>query len=556
MKIQIIQHKSYTADLWKRWRAIKEGGDDLIKDFLYQRNKEQTTEFNLRKKLAYDPGDAAAAVKDVTDALAIRITTEVNRNLFNKDTSGIFSGLMGGVDLNGSTMGGFIAREILPELCFMKRIGIFVDAPIRKGPTKADITPVDHPYLTIYKAENIINYTYKGTELISLLLRENRPKYDPDTQLFIEEITQYKLIRKQNNQIVITYHDENGYQIDKETGGKNDSAQLILDLPNIPFTLFELKHSLLRNIDKMQIALMNIESSDLKWLWRGNVPIFIRQQTKYSPGRIFRGDAIEGEDNEDVGETHEPTLKFGDAEGIEYPGEPPSFIAPPSDPIKVSIEKQEQIRRIIRYNLSLTLQDIQMESAQSKRYDERGMEAGLAAIGRILEVGENKILLFWSQYTGISAPGTITYPLKYELLSEETIRKSVEDLINIATKFPSVKAQKAILTQAYTLLEGHKLDPKDIQEHINEIVQAKSTVSDPKTLISLVDAGMIPISITTELLGMPPNTQTVIEEEHARRLARIQEAQTKKDIINPAARGNPDLSVTPVQDAKREKNEQ
>ena len=268
--MKIINHPLYTkyADAWERWRLIVEGGDEFIEEYLIRREAEEPSDYTRRKDISYNPAFSYSAVMDVKNSIHQRIASEVQRTGGSSTYQTIIQGLEGGIDLEGSTIESFIGRKVLKELLFMKKVGVFIDAPIQDSELKSG--QIGHPYMYIFTAEQIKNWSEN-----TLLLEEKSYKQNEDG-LVEEEITRFRYLQANGTSVDVKYLNANGDQIDKDTNEKGNKSYKI-DLPVIPFVLFELTESLLNNIDRYQIAHLNLVSADMNWVWRANVSVYVEQ---------------------------------------------------------------------------------------------------------------------------------------------------------------------------------------------------------------------------------------------------------------------------------------
>ena len=84
----------------------------------------------------------------------------------------------------------------------------------------------------------------------------------------------------------------------------------------------------------------------------------------------------------------------------------------------------QEIRQLI--NLADTKIDPTRASAESKKMDMGGLEAGLSYIGLELEYGERQIQEIWSMYENSKNIATINYPERYDLRSDADRREEAE----------------------------------------------------------------------------------------------------------------------------------
>src|SRR5688572_10513783 len=72
-----IRHPYYTenSNSWAKWRAIYEGGESFINQYLEQfSDREGADDFKRRKKVSYNPAFAKEAVDEIKNAIFPRLT--------------------------------------------------------------------------------------------------------------------------------------------------------------------------------------------------------------------------------------------------------------------------------------------------------------------------------------------------------------------------------------------------------------------------------------------------------------------------------------------------
>jgi len=550
-RIKNIKHPEYVADEqdYTKWRLCYKGGRQFKDAYLEEYSKRESTEdFARRKKISYSPSFAKAAINDVKNSIYQRMG-EIARLDGPKSYKDVLNGENGGVDLYGSSMNGFIGQEILPELLIMGKVGIFVDKPELDGEL-IEGNKGKRPYLYYYCAEDIYswNFEYIDGEYVyyNLLLRTCDYIYDSTTGLPIglKEIFRHFWINEDGFVVL----EEWLYQ-EKE---KADILlkTLVLPLRRIPFVLLSLSDSLMEDIADYQVALLNIASSDVNYVFRANFPIYTEQYDPATdmpynravnwkapangetelPKEITKEQSKESGDNE---------IKLGTMTGRKYPinTERPGFISPDTAPVKASMEKQAQMKAEIRQliNLSLASLEATHASAESKKLDDRGLESGLSAIGFELQYGENEVGKIWAEYEAAKPP-IVTYPEKYELKSDGDRIELAKELKDLKGAVPSKTFGKEIGKQiALTMLRG-KATPKTIEEVKTEIDDANYVTSDHEQIQMDVESGLVTLETASNARGYDGKKEVPkAKEEHVERLKAIAIAQTPID----AARGVP-----------------
>lgn len=563
--------RSKIAD-WTKWRFIYDGGPDFVDEYLERFSKrEDTADFVQRKRITPTPNFAKAAVNDIKNAIFQRLA-DVSRTGGSQEYQEAVVGDRFGVDLHGSSMNSFMGREILPELLTMARVGIFIDMPQIEGQTLKDAVG-NRPYLYWYRTEDILSWSFRPgrpDEFDNLLLRDFTEIRHAATGLPSGTKERYRfLFIGEDGKVHVQFFEhfpdvENHEEISEkqvDINGNPTDEDIILDLEVIPFVLLEISDSLLSDISNHQIALLNLESSDIAYALLSNFPFYTEQVDSRDYSHLIEG-AGQGDDSgtaENQSRSKDREIQVGATHGRTYGKglDRPDYIHPPSEPLKASMEKQQQLKDDIRQLVNLALSNIKpkMASAESKAIDERGLEAGLSHIGLVLEHTERKIATYWAMYLSTDIP-TIKYPERYSLKDDEDRRKDTEQLAALRAKVPSTRFQKLLTIQMAEILIGHKTPNPIMDEIRQEIEQANAFSSDPDTIFEAVDRAILDLESAALLLGYPKETVKAAADDHANRLARIAESQSSDfGNQNAAARGVPDLDDTPGRGAKEERKE-
>ena len=543
-------HPSYSASYldWEKFRYVAEGGDDFIEKYLksYSAN-ENVIDFATRKSITPLPAFASAAITDVRNAIFQRMA-DISRTEGTESYQDVILGKLHGVDLLGATMNYFIGNEVLPELLNMGKVGVYVDMPkISEGQTLSE-TGLVHPYFYVYKAEQIKNWRLSKQgdfiEFNMLLLQEKILTYDDVYYLPSEDTTRYRLLTQKDGVVLVRFFNEEGTQIDEE--GEPSDAAIELGVKRIPFTLFEINQSLLKNVANHQIAMLNMESSDVSYALKANFPFYVEPKNPADSKHLKSGTG---------GEDGDPNvIELGNTVGRSYPAgsSPPEFIHPSSEPLNASMAKQKQLKEDVRALINLALSAIQPKyaSAQAKEFDEHGLESGLSFIGLELEHGERQLASFFSEYEGKSEVALINYPDRYSLKSDKERIEEAEELHQMMLKIPSKKAQKVMTQLIIKKLLDTKIPTEDLSAILDEIETVKYTTSDPETIHGDLEKGLVSTETASEARGYDAaNEVKQAKIDHTERLKRINEAQSK------GARGIDDLDSDPNDSAKQEKTD-
>jgi hypothetical protein len=447
--------------LWAKYRLAYEGGRAFIEAFLKQYSKrELKSEYQIRKEITYNPGHAKAAINIVRNALMIKFT-EIQRTGDARYTDAMAKD----VDLFATDMNAFMGLEVTPLLLAQGKRFVLVDAP----PAVAGATLLEdsgRPYLAPVDAENVLSWSYDdGGSMRAVLLREWVDSLDRDTGLMDQALERYRYMLKLNAgdkfQVALT-KGQSGNAVTANafefTGpgvvvrfihadGKEAADPVLLPLTAIPLVEFRLVDALMTDIADMQIALLNLASSDMSFLFRGNFPIYTEQ---FDPARSWQKrpgskrdaeSSIEDVNLEDrITKDERPNNRLaGSGQGIGYAKDldRPDFIAPPVSNLDASMKKQLEIRQEIRLMVDLALTSMSVkaleQSGKSKDADKVGEEAGLAYIANVLETGERQIATLWHEFLG--APNTksdVQYPVGFSIQTPQERIDQAKGLKEIA----------------------------------------------------------------------------------------------------------------------------
>lgn len=508
---------------WYRWRSVYEGGDKFIDEYLMPLSaRESDAEFKERKSITYNPAFAASALDDVKNSIFQRITDVVREGGPSSYSSAV-RGEDGGVDFASSSMGTFMGLDVLTELLITGRVGVLVDNFDDLGITLAD-KGNRRPYVSVFRAENILNWypsvPVSGLEL--LLLAENVTV--PDEFGFpAQETVQYRMYQKTSSGIVVTIFDEDG----------NVTWSSVLNLEEIPFALIDTSRSLLTNVDRYQIALMNLESSDIAFARKSNYPFFyefVSDREYHNYGKEPGLPAADG--TAGVAQTSaKREIKTGLTQGRQYPekvAKPPGFINPSPETLLASMEKGQQMREDIRLLINLNLQNInpRRQAADSKSMDSRSLEAGLSYLGNMLEKCERQVATIWSAFEGSSKIATVAYPKTYVLKSDEERRAEALDLDKLQTKIPSERFRRLVLWKMAKVLLSNEVSESDLKTIHDQIMSSETLVTDPNILLSSHKSGLVSDVTASTAIGFDGEKEIPIaNEERIERASRIVAAQ-------------------------------
>jgi len=530
VKISSSTHPEYLTSQadWERFRYVMEGGTDFIEEYLESYStREDAAAFLVRKRISTVPSFAASSIVDIKNAIFQRMT-DITRTNGTSQFRDVNDGKLGGVDLMGATTNYFIGNKVLPELLNLGKVGVYVDMPILNN-TAVSETQTKHPYYYVYKAENIRNWRTSQhgefAEFDMLLLKETALTYDPDFELPDNEYTRYRLLTRTPEGVEVRFFDKEDKQINIDGDPSNESY--MLDIKTIPFVLFELNESLLKNIANHQIALLNLESSDIAYTLLSNFPFYVEQEGRMTSPHLQNEEGTTGADGEvTVGGTTGRTY----GQGLNAP----EFIHPSPAPLMASIEKQKCLKDDIRALVNLALSAVQPKfaSAESKAHDEHGLESGLSFIGLILEHGERQLANLFAAYEGSKDIATIKYPTRYALKSDLARIEEAQALEEMVDKIPSKKGQKAIIQLMARKLLDTKIPHDEMQEVVDEIKEADYLSSDPETISTDMEKGLVGAETASTARGYKKGEVEKAKKEHAERVQRIQDNQTPRGVTD------------------------
>lgn len=537
--ITSINHPEYLEHLteWDKFRAIFEGGDDFISEYLEKFSKRETsTDYATRLALTYNPAHSSAALQEIQNAIYQRMC-DIERIGGSDTYINAVAGLGRGVDRRNSSMNTFMGCNILPELLFMGKVGIFVDRPVinKPNPSIADMVG-KNPYVYFYAAESIKSWNYDEEDrLVSLLLIDYDYTHDPDSNLINGTAMNYRKIDLVDGHVEVRKYNSQG---------KEDTEVTIINLPEIPFVIIELPIPLLRNVANHQIALLNIASSDVMYAIKSNTPLYTEQfnpQTdnigtrpvsreetlKDTDGTVITAGTAGASTTAQVAKNKE--IIVGITKGRRYPKglERPGFINPSPDPLRVSMEKENQIKEEIRQLIHLNITSLapQRASAESKAYGDRGLEDGLAYIGFALQKAENEIARFWALYEK-SEQAQVIYPNEYSLKTTQERIDEATKLFDIIPKTPSIEAQRALMKRAMYITISSYVKSEKMQEIFKQINEATVMDIDPDHLYKDIETNLASNATVSQLRGYAKGESEKAAIDHADRLARIAIAQS------------------------------
>lgn len=527
----------YRLNDWKKWRSAYNGGRAFIDTYLTKLSvREDVNDFADRKAMAYCPGFAAAAITEIKNSIFQRIT-DVQRIGGPETYQQAISGKGGyGVDNNGMSMNTFIGTQIIEDLLVMGKVGVLTDMPQITGNTLADKGD-KHPYLGVYGAENILSWKYASSNneryLTALLLGETVDQVNSD-DLVIGVTVRYRLLKLTPNGVKVSFHDDKGEQ----------TAEYTLNNRRIPFTIFEIPCSLMTNVADYQVALLNLESSDISYARKSNFPVFYEFYNERTDPIFLKNPSVQqGTGQATIQEpSKDKEVSLGLSKGRRYAKDvpPPAFINPSPEVLKVSIEKGKQLKEDIRNLVNLNLSHV-AGSADSKMQDVKSLESGLSFIGLILQHGENDIGRHWAAFENSESFPAVTYPEDYSLKTEEQRQLEVEALDSWSQKIPSLSYRKSLAKEIIRITMGHRVTRSELTSMFKEIDDAPTLTSDADQIIADHKEGLVGDETASLARGYAKGEVGKAKIDHAERLKRIMMAQGGPENAS-AARGISDVA--------------
>lgn len=548
MSITSCTHPSASSlqDSWRKWRAAYEGGDYFIERYLEKfSDKESDADFNKRKRLTPVPAHAASAIDEVKNSIFQRMI-DVQRKNGTPSYMNAVAGLDGGVDLHGRDVNTFLGEQVIAELLVMARVGTFIDMPPLQGPSLVDSYKL-RPYLYRYRTEEIQSWCFvpgKIDEYQSVLLCDWVDKLDESSGLPCGSWKRWRHCWLEGGVCHVRFYDEQNRCVNMS--GSPYEGEYILPIPFIPFVCGELTESLMKNVANHQVALLNMESSDVNYSIFANYPRYIEQGNPNDFADFVRGPGEDGT-AADASRGRDKEIKSGTIQGRQIAiGADAKFIHPSSEPIRASMDKQKNLKDDIRSLIHLSLSNVKgkMASAESKGFDQQGLEAGLSYVGLELQRMERKIATYWAALENSKQVAQITYPRKWQIQSDEDRRKDAEHLRELRDDVPSKTYQRAISKQIALIMVSDKVSPTEIDTINAEIDKAEGITSDPEVLVAEVTAGILDRRRAAVLAGHPKEAADDAETEHIKRATEIAVAQADA-TSDPQARGVDDLSSNP-----------
>lgn len=553
MSIANLFHPLFLGKMnnWNLWRDVYEGGDNFLDSYLKHYSTRETAEdFAIRKALSPIPTFARAAIKDIRNSIFQRLVN-VTRKGGTPNYQKAMTGEGAGVDNRGSSMTGFIGKQVLDELLVMGSVGVYVDAPSVSEATL--LTDASHKaYLYTYRVDQILNWVKNDpenpNEYQSITLRENEDTFDDVHGMpnGTRKRTRHVWINGETGKVNVQFH----YADETIVTPTHE-----LQLTKIPFVFFDLGESLIADAASYQIALLNLWSSNVAYAIQSGFPIYTEQRDMHGVGgHLKKTQNASGTASAGGQGASDTEIRVGVARGRAYGEgmERPDFISPSSEPLIASMDMCDRLKKDIREIINLAVVNMGVQaSAESKNMDNSGLEAGLSFIGLVLEAGEREIARHWASYESVTPSSrlvaVVAYPQRWSLQSAADKILDATNLHAVVSKLPSRSAKKETAKILVSTLLANTVGQDIMERILKEIDAANYTTSDPETIQMAKEQGLLSAKTGAEALGFDGKEAKIAAEEHIARLTEIAKHQAPPGGVQ----GVPDTQADPAQDNKQ-----
>ena len=544
MSILDLRHPVYTSgyENWVKWRDVYEGGDYFVNNYLEKfSEREDSTDFARRKKLTPIPTFAKTAINEIRNSIFQRLA-DVSRKGGSDTYQEAVKGQKAGVDNRGRSMTSYIGQELLSELLVMGKVGCYVDAPEQVPTTLgAPTTDTFKPYVYRYRVEDIVNWKRgrpeNPSEFTSLVLRETDTTFDDVFNLPNGTTDRYRHVWIDPTDGFVRVQFSSQPEINEKGDVTKDGIGEVktLKLKKIPFVLMDLGDSLMKDVANHQIALLNLWSSNVSYGMNSNFPFYVEQRdTRAIGGHLKPAANSDGTATAGGQGSNDEKIEVGNLKGRAYGmnSEAPAFINPSSEPLMANMTMCDKLKDEVRQLVSLAVANMGTQaSAESKNADQQGLEAGLSFIGLVLEAAEREIAEHWAMYENASNPNEviIEYPTRWNLKTNTQRVEEATVAYDASLKVPGQTAKKEASKLLISSLIGNKVSAATLNKIHDEIDSAEYTTSDPAVIEMAREQGLVGDKTGTMALGFNPEEAIRAQDDHIKKLAEIQKAQTSPD---------------------------
>lgn len=518
---QSIETDLYERDDWVEWRYCYAAGrlfrDEYLEPFS---DRETKAEFARRRDLTPIPSYARLEINRVKNALSQRFPDIIRRG-GTKSWQEAKEGTGRGVDRRGSSMNSYISKRLLSEVLVMQRVGVLVDAPRVTGETAADVPDNFRPYLNYYPVERIERIipapVDSPSDWSAVVVKDVNKNYDVNTGETgdVQSWRYYYLDPDRNNRVTIQHFDSEG---------KESAAPIFTNLDSVPFVLFDIMESLIKDVCSYQIAHLNLISADTSYAIDSNYPLLVRQRGNSIPAHLL------GEDDE---------METGVQKGLWYGKglDAPAWISPDVAPITTGLELRNGFRKEVNELVT---------GALSSLGEDGTIESGLAFIGQCLEDGEARLWDHWTAYEQADPARRrvpqILYPEDWSLKNDEERLVEAGKFIDLMNKLPGQKGKKTAAKAAYDRWLRGRISISELDAIKAEVDEAPYSISDPNIVIKAKKEGIFSIETSALALGANADEAEKAKKDKADTQKAIAAAQADQQRVGP---GNPDAMVDP-----------
>lgn len=516
----------YDRNDWTEWRYCYQSGRQFRDEYLQRfSDRETKAEFARRRDyLTPIPSYARLEINRVKNAISQRLPDVIRRG-GTVAWQEAMDGMGRGVDRRGSSMNSYTAKYLLPEILVMQRVGVLVDAPRVNGDTAADVPQNFQPYLNYYPVEHIERLIPAPVESPSdwsaVMVRDIKREFDVATGVGQDVTTfrYYYLDPDRGDRLTIALMSDQGEEL---------RAPIFTNLEKVPFVLYDILESLIRDVASYQIAHLNLMSGDTSYAMDANYPFMVRQRGNAIPAHL-----LDNDDEADVG--IQKGLWYD--KGLNAPG----FISPPTEPMKVSLELRKQFKEEVHELVT---------GALASLGEDGSMESGLAFIGQCLEDAESRLWDHWAAYEQANPSRRkypqVLYPEDWSLKTDEQRLTEANAYIDLMNKLPGQLGKKAAAKAAYDRWLRGRLPVKEIDKIKKEVDDAPYSISDPAVVIKAKKEGIFSVETSALALGANEDEAEKAKKDKQDTQKAIAAAQMDQQQGGP---GNPNASVDPQSNA-------
>ncbi len=510
---------------WREWRDCYAGGSHFRSEYLEQYDgKEETADYNRRERLTPIPTYAKKEINAVKNAVSQRLPDIIRREGSDKWQEAV-RGVGRGIDLRGSSMNNYISQTLLAEMLIMGEVGVLVEAPelpkMERQLSKADIPKTFQPYLNMFAIEDAPILIEAPSDSVSdwahVLLRSHKHEFNLKTGKndCVESFRYYWLDEARGGLVSIVSLDANGVE---------NAPQIHTDLEAIPFVNFDIGGSLIADVCSHQITLLNMISADSSYAIDSNYSFLTRQRGNNNAGSHLTGG--EGDD----------TVRTGSKRGLFYNKgmDRPGFIAPPTAPMKASLELRRELKAEVRELVRGAVADLG---------DEGSIESGLASIGFVTQAAEQRC---WDHYVAYeekrpdqrkAITPSVQYPESWSMKTDEERIEVATKLLTLGMNVIGREAKEQAAVDAIDFLHRGKKTTEQIDAMKKAVKNSPIVIGDPQILISAKKEGILCVETAAVGLGAEEGEGERALADAAKRAEMVVAAQSD---VNEATRGNED----------------